>query len=67
MGEVIDAALDLKHGYGDYVQIHHEDIDNSMTARTEGAIAMTPIGPLDGSWYYVTLRSNIVRRRRAYR
>ena len=66
LGEMIDASLDLKHGYGDYVQIHHEDIDNSMTARTEGAIAMTPTGALDGSWYYFTLRSNkIVRRRRA--
>jgi hypothetical protein len=66
LGEMIDASLDLKHAYGDYVQIHHEDIDNTMAARTEGALAMTPTGALDGSWYYYTLRSNkIVRRRRA--
>jgi len=66
LGEMIDATMDLKHGYGDYVQIHHEDIDNTMAARTEGALAMTPTGALDGSWYYFTLRSNkIVRRRRA--
>ena len=66
LGELIDATLDLKHAYGDYVQIHHEDIDNTMRARTEGAIAMCPTGSLDGSWYYFTLRSGrILRRRRA--
>lgn len=66
LGEMIDASLDLKHAYGDYVQIHHEDIDNTMAARTEGALAMMPTGALDGSWYYFTLRSNkILRRRRA--
>ena len=66
LGQMIDATTDLKHGYGDYVQIHHEDIDNSMKGRTEGAIAMCPTGALDGSWFYYTLRhGKIVRRRRA--
>ena len=66
LGHMIDATTDLKHAYGDYVQIHHEDIDNTMTARTEGALAMLPTGALDGSWYYYTLRhGKIVRRRRA--
>jgi hypothetical protein len=66
LGRMIDATTDLKHAYGDYVQIHHEDIDNSMKGRTEGAIAMCPTGALDGSWFYYTLRhGKIVRRRRA--
>jgi hypothetical protein len=66
LGEMIDATTDLKHAYGDYVQVHHEDIDNSMEGRTEGALAMMPTGALDGSWYYWTLRhGKILRRRRA--
>jgi len=66
LGVMIDATTDLKHAYGDYVQIHHEDIDNSMKGRTEGAIALCPTGTLDGSWHYYTLRhGKVVRRRRA--
>jgi hypothetical protein len=66
LGQMIDATTDLKHAYGDYVQIHHEDIDNTMKGRTEGAISMCPTGSLDGSWFYYTLRhGKIVRRRRA--
>ena len=65
-GVIIDAELDLKHAFGDYVQIHEENIDNTMKARTAGAIALKPTGATDGSWYYWTIRTGkVVRRRRA--
>ena len=65
-GTSIDANLDLKHGFGDYVQCHQEEIDNSMKARTVGAIALMPTGALDGSWWYLSLATGKpIRRRRA--
>jgi len=65
-GTSIDANLDLKHGFGDYVQCHQEEIDNSMKPRTVGAIALMPTGALDGSWWYLSLATGKpIRRRRA--
>ena len=65
-GCIIDAKMDLKHGFGDYCQVHEEDIDNSMDERTVGALALKPTGATDGSWYYWTIRTGkVVRRRRA--
>ena len=65
-GTSIDANLDLKHGFGDYVQCHQEEIDNSMQPRTVGAIALMPTGALDGSWWYLSLATGKpIRRRRA--
>lgn len=65
-GATIDAAYDLKHAFGDYAQVHEEDTDNSMKGRTTGCISLMPTGSLDGSWYYWSLRTNkILRRRRA--
>ena len=65
-GRKIDARIDGKHGFGDYVQIINAKTDNSMTERSRGAIALLPTGNLDGSWYYYTLdNANTVRRRRS--
>lgn len=65
-GCIIDAQMDLKHGFGDYCQVHEEDTDNSMRERTVGALALKPTGATDGSWYYWTIRTGkVVRRRRA--
>ena len=65
-GATIDAVYDLKHAFGDYAQVHEEDTDNSMKGRTTGCISLMPTGSLDGSWYYWSLRTNkILRRRRA--
>jgi len=65
-GCIIDAKMDLRHGFGDYCQVHEDDIDNSMKERTVGALALKPTGATDGSWYYWTIRTGkIVRRRRA--
>ena len=65
-GTLLDAAVELRHGFGDYVQIHHEDINNSMNERTSGALALAPTGALDGSWWYYSMTTTrVVRRRRA--
>ena len=65
-GTLLDAAVELRHAFGDYVQVHHEDIDNSMNERTSGALALAPTGALDGSWWYYSLTTTkVVRRRRA--
>ena len=65
-GRKINVQKELKHGYGDYVQVHKNTIDNSMTARTQGAIALMPTGNLEGSWYYLLLSNfQVVRRNKA--
>jgi len=45
-------ALEL----GSYAQIHEEH-DNSMTARTSGAIALRPTGNIQGSHYFLNINS----------
>jgi len=42
--------------FGSYVQIHEEH-DNSMAARTSGAIALRPTGNLQGSHYFLNVSS----------
>ena len=66
-GVIIDAKKDLKHSYGDYVQVHEEEITNKVdVGRTRGAIALRPTGAMDGSWYYWLLETaKVVRRLRA--
>ena len=66
-GVIIDANKDLKHSYGDYVQVHEEEISNRVDiGRTRGAIALRPTGAMDGSWYYWILETaKVVRRLRA--
>ena len=65
-GRKIDARIDGKHGFGDYVQIINSKTDNSMIERSRGAIALLPTENMDGSWYYYTLdNANTVRRRRS--
>jgi hypothetical protein len=62
----IDVNKDLKHGFGDYVQVHNQEINNSMEPRTSGALALMPTGNLEGSWYYFKLTNGeIVKRNRA--
>jgi len=42
--------------FGTYVQIHEEH-DNSMTARTSGAIALRPTGNIQGTHYFLNVSS----------
>jgi hypothetical protein len=62
----IDAKTDLRHGFGDYVQIGDGETDNTMEERTRGAIALMPAANRDGSWYYLVLKSwRTVKRNKA--
>ena len=56
-GRILDAKSDLKHAFGDYVQIGDQETDNSMQERTRGAIALMPTGNKEGSWWYLVLKT----------
>ena len=65
-GRKIDVDKEMKHGFGDYVQVHNDVIDNSTKPRTAGAIALMSSGNLEGSWYYMLLANEeIVKRTKA--
>ena len=65
-GRKIDVDKEIKHGFGDYVQVHNDVIDNSTKPRTSGAIALMSSGNLEGSWYYMLLvNEQIVKRTKA--
>ena len=65
-GRRVDVSKDCKHGFGDYVQIINNTVNNSMSERSRGAIALMPTGNLDGSWWYFCLDTcKPVRRRTA--
>jgi hypothetical protein len=65
-GRNIDARSDLRHGFGDYVQIGDGETGNNMEERTRGAIALMPASNRDGSWYYLVLKSwRTVKRNKA--
>jgi Zinc knuckle len=64
-GQTVDFNHHCKHQFGEYVQTHEEH-DNSMQARTIGALAMRPTGNAQGSFYYFSLSSGrIINRRQA--
>ena len=64
LGRKVDYKRDLALSFGDYVQVHQENIiRNSMTPRTEGAIAMASVGNLQGSWkFYCISTGSIISR-----
>jgi hypothetical protein len=65
-GRKIDVDKEWKHGFGDYVQVHADTVDNSMKPRTQGAIALMSAGNLEGSWYYLLLSNqSVVKRTKA--
>ena len=65
-GRKIDVDKEIKHGFGDYVQVHNDVIDNSTKPRTHGAIALMSSENLEGSWYYMLLSNQqIVKRTKA--
>ena len=57
---ITGVAIDyLKHctlEYGAYAQVHEEH-DNSMAARTVGAIAMRPTGNVQGGYWFYSLNT----------
>lgn len=48
-GRKLDAKLDLRVGFGDYVQATVPNTDSTLKARTQGCIACLPTGNLTGS------------------
>ena len=49
IGRKLDVDKEIKHGFGDYVQVHNNIIDNSTKPRTAGTIALMSSGNLEGS------------------
>ena len=65
-GRKINVEKELKHGFGDYVQVHTDSVDNSNKPRSQAAIALVSAGNLEGSWYYMLLgNQKIVKRTKA--
>ena len=62
-GRKINVDKEFKYGFGDYVQVHSDNIDNSNKARTSGAIALMSAGNLEGSWYYMLLSNEQIVKR----
>jgi len=53
----------IRHGFGDYVQVHDKETNNTMKARTQGALALAPTGNMSGTWFYLNLMTwQVVRR-----
>jgi hypothetical protein len=55
-GHKVDYVKHCQYEFGEYVQVHEEH-DNSMSARTVGALAMRPTGNAQGNWYFMSLSS----------
>jgi hypothetical protein len=62
IGRKLDYQRDLRVGFGDYVQAHEPNII-SQVVRTEGAIALLPVGNLTGSvkFFKLATRSIVTR------
>ena len=61
LGRKLDKSRDIRLGFGDYVQCTTPNvIKNSMTPRTEGAIALLPVGNLQGSVKFFSLTTSKV-------
>jgi hypothetical protein len=54
-GRGLDAAIDLRVNFGDYVQATEPDTDNTMRSRVRGCIAVLPLGNDTGSVKCVSL------------
>jgi hypothetical protein len=57
-GEKVDYKVFGKLSFGDYCQISNEsEITNTMEARTSGAIAIGPVGNVQGNYKFINLSS----------
>lgn len=52
-----NAKTDLRISFGEYVQAHEMDTDNSMRPRTRGCIALLPVGNREGSVRFMDLKT----------
>ena len=55
-GMHIDFKSSCQLEFGQYVQTH-EDHDNTLQERTAGAIALRPMGNVQGGWYFMSLQT----------
>ena len=54
-----------RYKFGEYVQMH-EELDNTMVPRTIGALALRPMGNIQGSFYFFSLSTGrVIARNRA--
>jgi hypothetical protein len=60
---VVNAKTDLALGFGEYVQAQRNEEGYSMSPRTDGAIALYPIGNREGTWAFYNLNTNRVIKR----
>ena len=58
-GSTIDFNCHCTLAFGSYVQTHEEH-DNTMTARTTGALALRPTGNIQGGFYFYSLSTGRV-------
>ena len=63
LGVILDADTDLRYAYGDYCQVSSDDTDNSMTERTQAAIALMPVGNSTGAWWFFLIKTGKAVRR----
>ena len=64
-GQSVDFNRHCKYKYGEYVQTHEEH-NNTMNARTVGALAMRPTGNMQGGHYFFSLATGrVINRVRA--
>jgi len=61
-GQPVDYQKHCKIEFGSYVQVH-ESHDNSMAARTSGALALRPSGNAQGGHYFYSLNTGHVLNR----
>ena len=66
-GRKLDAKIDLRVNFGDYVQATEPTTDNTMSARTKGCVAGFPTGNLTGSVRMLCLSTNKVITRDQFR
>jgi len=59
-GRRINAARELRAGFGDYVQVHVRETDNTMAPRTEAGIALGTTGNAQSTWRFYSLQSGSV-------
>ena len=57
-GRKINVDKELKHGFGDYVQVHTDSVDNSNKPESQAAIALVSAGNLEGLWQHSPLQSS---------
>jgi hypothetical protein len=61
-GKAIDFVKHCKIMFGTYAQVHEEH-DNSLLARTTGAIALRPTGNNQGGYYFMSLTTGRILNR----